>query len=157
MRQSTLVFVFNPLGQILLAMKKRGFGVGKWNGAGGKVESGESIREAAVRELYEETNIRITPEALEQRALLHFYFDEKPEWDQTVTVFFTHGYDGTFVETEEMKPQWFDIDRIPYDVMWEDDPIWLPRALAGESVEYQVFFDTDGKMRDVKEVLPITF
>lgn len=43
MRQSTLVFVFNKQKQILLAMKKRGFGVGKWNGAGGKVEDGETI------------------------------------------------------------------------------------------------------------------
>ena len=43
MRQSTLVFVFNKQKQILLAMKKRGFGVGKWTGAGGKVEDGETI------------------------------------------------------------------------------------------------------------------
>jgi 8-oxo-dGTP pyrophosphatase MutT (NUDIX family) len=41
-RQATLVFVFNPAGDILLAMKKRGFGEGKWNGAGGKVEPGET-------------------------------------------------------------------------------------------------------------------
>lgn len=39
MLQNTLVFVFNPQNQVLLAMKKRGFGEGKWNGSGGKVES----------------------------------------------------------------------------------------------------------------------
>jgi hypothetical protein len=39
MRQTTLVFVFNEKNQILLAMKKRGFGEGKWNGAGGKLEA----------------------------------------------------------------------------------------------------------------------
>ncbi|CAN0505072.1 unnamed protein product, partial [Ectocarpus sp. 12 AP-2014] len=33
--------------EILLGMKKRGFGEGKWNGFGGKVESGESVEEAA--------------------------------------------------------------------------------------------------------------
>ena len=37
--------------QILLAMKKRGFGMGKYNGFGGKVErNGETIYQAAIRE-----------------------------------------------------------------------------------------------------------
>ncbi len=67
MRQSTLVFVFNPKNHILLAMKKRGFGEGKWNGAGGKVEEGETIVQAASRELQEETGIEIAPEKMEAR------------------------------------------------------------------------------------------
>jgi 8-oxo-dGTP pyrophosphatase MutT (NUDIX family) len=52
--QTTLMFLFNSQGQILLAMKKRGFGVGKWNGPGGKVQEKETILQAAVREVKEE-------------------------------------------------------------------------------------------------------
>jgi len=44
----TLAFVRRP-GEILLGYKKRGFGVGKWNGFGGKVEIGETIHDAAKR------------------------------------------------------------------------------------------------------------
>ena len=44
----TLVLVCNET-QVLLGMKKRGFGEGRWNGFGGKVESGETITEAAIR------------------------------------------------------------------------------------------------------------
>lgn len=44
----SLVFVRNA-SQILLGMKKRGFGQGKWNGFGGKIEQGETIAEGAVR------------------------------------------------------------------------------------------------------------
>lgn len=44
----TLVLVHNAK-QVLLGMKKRGFGVGRWNGFGGKVEQNESIVEAAKR------------------------------------------------------------------------------------------------------------
>lgn len=44
----TLVMVTRP-NQVLLGMKKRGFGEGKWNGFGGKVEKGETIFEAAQR------------------------------------------------------------------------------------------------------------
>jgi 8-oxo-dGTP pyrophosphatase MutT (NUDIX family) len=47
MRDKTLLFLHKPDEQkILLAMKKRGFGEGKWNGVGGKREPGESIEGA---------------------------------------------------------------------------------------------------------------
>ena len=44
----TLVFVLEP-GRVLLGMKKRGFGVGRWNGFGGKVQIEETVEEGAVR------------------------------------------------------------------------------------------------------------
>ena len=44
----TLLFVLKP-GKVLLGYKKRGFGVGRWNGFGGKVQQGETIEEAAKR------------------------------------------------------------------------------------------------------------
>lgn len=44
----TLVFVRNHH-TILLGLKKRGFGLGKWNGFGGKVIAGETFTQAAVR------------------------------------------------------------------------------------------------------------
>ncbi|MDD2917270.1 MAG: 8-oxo-dGTP diphosphatase [Candidatus Gracilibacteria bacterium] len=152
MRQSTLVFVFNPQNQILLAMKKRGFGEGKWNGAGGKVEAGETIVQAANRELAEETGISIAPEKLEARGVLHFHFSGKPEWDQDVSIFVSHGYTGSFEETEEMKPEWFDTDTIPFDDMWEDDIYWLPRVIDGESVEFEFYFGEDGLIEEFAEV-----
>ena len=43
--------------KILLGMKKRGFGQGRWNGFGGKVSSEETIEEAAKREISEEAGI----------------------------------------------------------------------------------------------------
>ncbi len=144
MRPTTLVLVFNPQNQILLCMKKRGFGVWKFNGAGGKVEAGEAILEAASRELYEETKIQISPEHFENHGHIYFIFPDKPDWDQDMTVFVAKEYSWEFEETEEMKPQWFDISDIPYEKMWEDDAIWLPRVLQGETVEYRFEFNIDG-------------
>ena len=46
---------------VCLAMKKRGFGKGMWNGAGGKPEVGESIEMAARREVEEEFDVHLAP------------------------------------------------------------------------------------------------
>lgn len=46
----TLVLIVQP-GRVLLGMKKRGFGAGKWNGFGGKVQPEETIEDAARRQV----------------------------------------------------------------------------------------------------------
>ena len=56
----TLVLLRDKVnGGVLLGMKKRGFGVGKWNGFGGKVQEGESIRDCARRETLEECGLEV--------------------------------------------------------------------------------------------------
>jgi hypothetical protein len=46
-----------------------------------------------------------------------------------------------------MKPEWFDLNTIPYENMWDDDKIWMPRIIDGEEyVEYNFWFDDDGKV-----------
>ena len=46
----TLIFIRDLLNKkILLGFKKRGFGLHKWNGLGGKVEPGESLEQGAKR------------------------------------------------------------------------------------------------------------
>ena len=69
MKLSTLCFLLRD-GQILLAMKKRGFGEGKWNGAGGKVNAGETVEHAAVRELREEVGVLADEKDLEPMGIL---------------------------------------------------------------------------------------
>ena len=80
----TLVLVFDNT-RILLGLKKRGFGEGRWNGFGGKVEDGESIEEAAYRELTEESGV--SAKKLTKRGELVFEFrgDQKPLVDTTGT------------------------------------------------------------------------
>jgi 8-oxo-dGTP diphosphatase/2-hydroxy-dATP diphosphatase len=115
---------------ILLGMKKRGFGVGRWHGFGGKVQAGEAIAAAAGRELTEEAGI--VPTALRQRGVLYFLFEHPPECLE-VHVFQVCHFQGEPVETEEMRPQWCALSAIPYDAMWPDDRYWLPLLLAGKN------------------------
>lgn len=131
LRQATLCFLVRDR-QVLLALKKRGFGKGKWNGVGGKPHAGERIDAAAVREAQEE--IGVTPRAIRRVATLDFYFPhavEHADWNQQVCVYLADAWDGEPVETEEMAPRWFDVDHLPLADMWADDAYWLPEVLRG--------------------------
>ena len=131
-------------GRVLLAMKKRGFGAGKWNGPGGKVHAGETIEDACRRETREETGMIL--ESIEPRGVFEFVYDGKPEWDTECHVFIATSFVGEPRETEEMRPEWFDLDAVPYSDMWDDDAVWLPGVLRGGSVSTRFFFDGNGKM-----------
>lgn len=132
--------------RILLGMKKRGFGAGRWNGFGGKVAPGESIEEAAVRELREETGIEAEPDDLEDAGILEFEFkDSAATGGATLEVHLFRLSAGAYVgepqETEEMRPQWFFVDEIPFRQMWSDDPFWMPLFLKGRRFRARFVFD----------------
>jgi mutator protein MutT len=131
MRHATLCIVREG-DKILLGMKKKGFGSGKYNGFGGKVEQNETVESAAVRELREESGL--IANSVKKLAELTFKFPHKEEWNQIVHVYVTDSWMGSPVETEEMSPEWFSVDSIPYLKMWVDDEHWLPYVLAGKFV-----------------------
>lgn len=145
MPRATLVLLFNDKNQILLGMKKRGFWAGKWNGFGWKPHGNETIKEAAIRELEEESGIDLEPGQIHELGLLHFFFEWKPEWNQDVYVFKGY-YAGNFKETEEMLPQWFDVNKIPYDKMRDDDKFWIPNLINNQNFEMKFTFDENGKL-----------
>lgn len=152
MLQSTLCFVFNQQWHILLCKKKRWFGIGKWNGAWGKQTDWETIEQTAIREFHEEIWLEIQPDKLQKKWLLHFTYEAKPEWDQTVHVFLATDFTWEPKESEEVAPAWWAIEAIPYDIMWEDDAIWLPTLLAWEEFEYEFIFDKNNTIYSTKRI-----
>ncbi|MCK4393488.1 NUDIX domain-containing protein, partial [Candidatus Bipolaricaulota bacterium] len=101
MKDATLCFPIrgNPANEVLLGFKKIGFGAGKYNGPGGKVEAGETVATAAIRELEEETGIKICKKDLQQMGHLTFLFPAKPSWNQVVYVFVVTTWEGTPTES----------------------------------------------------------
>lgn len=124
--------------KVLLGMKKRGFGKGRWNGFGGKVSDGESIEDAARREISEECGVTISN--LEKRGVIEFCFEKNPDEVLEVHIFNIKDFSGTPTETEEMKPEWFTTDSIPYDAMWPDDVYWMPLFFEGKRFRGSFFF-----------------
>ena len=124
--------------EVLLGMKKRGFGVGRWNGFGGKVSPGESIEAAALRELEEE--VGLTPTDLTKVGILTFSFKSTSDVIE-VHIFRTETYNGTVCETEEMRPAWFAAQDIPFEQMWSDDEYWFPYFLSKKRFVGAFHFD----------------
>ena len=140
--------------KILLGMKKRGFGAGRWNGFGGKVQPGETIEQAARREVSEEAGVEIGK--MEKFGRVDFEFQGNPEILE-VHMFKTDDYSGEPTEGEEMKPEWFDADAIPFEKMWPDDKHWFPLFLAGKKFTGKFLFGKgdailDMKLEEVSEV-----
>ncbi len=145
LRQATLCFLIKD-DQVLLAMKKRGFGAGRWNGVGGKPDGVETIIETAIRETREE--IEVMPKEMELVAILDFYFLNKPDWSQQVVAYLSKDWGGEPKETEEMKPQWYNKDELPFDSMWPDDPLWIPLVLEGKKVKGEFLFGENDSILD---------
>jgi 8-oxo-dGTP diphosphatase/2-hydroxy-dATP diphosphatase len=128
--------------QILLAMKKRGFGAGRWNGYGGnmKEEDGGDVIKCAKREILEEAEMEV--ETLEEIGILGFYFKNKPGEEIECHVFKIIKSKGEPKETEEMRPQQFRRNEIPYDKMWSADNLWLPLFLDGKKFRGWFLYDS---------------
>src|SRR3989344_809583 len=147
MRPTTLCFAIKD-DKILLAMKKRGFGAGRFNGYGGKVQEGETIEAAALREMKEEVGLAAENSNLNKVGQIKFFFKDKEGWDQEMHVFLVKDWQGESQESEEMKPQWFNIKEITFDSMWPDDKHWLPAVLAGKKIEGHFNFINGGSNID---------
>ena len=144
----TLVYLVDN-DRILLGLKKRGIGEGKWNGFGGKVDvnNGETIFEGAVREVEEECGIIVEKSALKYTGMIDFEFIGSLDHYE-VHVFEARQFSGDVMESEEMKPKWFPISEIPHDNMWLDKIYWHPFWLQGK--KFKAYFLYEGHRNIIK-------
>lgn len=143
-KRRTLLFLLRN-DEILLALKKRGFGVGLRNGVGGKIEPGETIEQAMLRECQEE--ICVTPQNYKKVAKIDFNGKSGNEpWTIQAHIYTSDTWQGEPTETEEMAPKWYKISEIPYEQMWDDDKYWLPLLLTGAKFKSKITLDEHDKV-----------
>ena len=131
------IMIFNGP-KLLLGMKKRGLGCGRWDGFGGKLEIGESMDTCAIRETKEECGLKM--EKFEKFGHMTLNFIDKP------VVFDIHiykctAYSGEIIESEEMRPQWFEQKDIPYSSMWPSDVLWYPYLLSNKKFKAEFLYE----------------
>ena len=153
-KQVTTLCIIHQNEKILLGMKKRGFGEGKWNGFGGKVSVNETIEEAARREIFEEAGIEVALDVSDKVGVLEFGFHGDGRVIE-MHIFRVGEFTGIPSESEEMRPRWFCIDEIPFKNMWPDDVYWFPFFLSGKKFKGKFLFGKEGvilkqKLEEVK-------
>lgn len=147
--KTTIVFPLKD-DEVVLGMKKRGFGEGWWNGFGGKLEGYEDYEQNAKRETMEEVGLKISNLILV--ANLHFYFDGVLK---VVSKAFVADFSGKPKETDEMRPQIFKVCELPFKKMWPADELWIPKALSSKNSEvlgFVIYFGEDKSFESLKEV-----
>jgi len=140
--------------KILLGVKKRGFNAGNWNGYGGKVESGETVTEAMVREIRDESGLIVKKEDLEYVSLLNIFYGDARAF--ACHTFITREWEGEPIETEEVgHHQWFPAEKPPFENMRKGDALWLPDVLRGAKLEIYIQYDAGGNNVETITTLPL--
>lgn len=146
--EAALLFIMKGE-RILLAKRSSKAKVGPltWNGYGGKIEDGESPKQAVLRELKEEAgpDIIVKEDDLDFRGVVTFYNAGKVVFK--VSIFVARKFSGVPRDSEEMlTPTWFDWHDAPWDKMMPGDRLFLPLILAGKMIQDGwVIFSSDMK------------
>jgi 8-oxo-dGTP diphosphatase len=130
-------------GKILLKRASRGVSKSKWNGLGGKIEAGETPEENVVREVREESNLIM--KSMKKHGVITFYQGSRQNVFFIVHLFSSKDFTGEEKGGDEGNLEWFDVNRMPYDEMWMDDPYWMPLVLDGKEFDAEFVFDNDLK------------
>jgi 8-oxo-dGTP diphosphatase len=98
---------------------------GKYNGLGGKLDSGEDIVSGMRREIHEEAGIEAQELAL--RGTISWPGFGKDGQDWFGFIFRVDRWTGTtFAGNHEGALEWMPLARLPELNMWESDRLWLP-------------------------------
>lgn len=157
MKIATLAIITR--GNKVLLGRKQGnpeIGENTLNGPGGKFEPAQGDRTilgCLFREVIEEFGIFLDLAKTEKVAVITFYAAGVPDFE--VHVYRTSHFSGEPRETESMKkPEWHDIDSMPFVDMLESDKKWFPQLLRGEKFRANVYYRERAKGFENIEFLP---
>lgn len=146
-----LCLVENPnTHQLLMVKNLRGMNKGYHNFPGGKMDYGEDINQALLREVKEETGLTLLGAKFVGRIDVVPADVQKVRAntkDVQVYVFYSNRYEGKEKAADnEVELKWFDKDKIPLDLMRDNDKVWVPEVLKGKMVNMRFFRDDDGEL-----------
>ena len=138
---STLCYIEKDNKYLMLhrTKKKNDINKDKWLGIGGKFEEGESPEECIVREVMEETGLKLNSYQL--RTIVTYV---STNWEtEYMYVFTSNDFTGELIECNEGDLQWIDKKEVTKLNTWEGDKIFVEK-LQNDSGFFTVKFEYDG-------------
>jgi 8-oxo-dGTP diphosphatase len=127
MKLATLCYVLDKKSNSTLMLhrvkKDNDYHEGKWNGLGGKFEPGESPEECAIREIEEESGLKV--KSIKMKGFITFpMFDGKDDW--YVFLFTTDDFIGTLIDSPEGNLEWISNNNLSKINLWDGDKYFIP-------------------------------
>lgn len=143
MKLATLCYVMDKQNNSTLMIyrdkKENDYHKGKWNGLGGKFNPGETPEECAIREIEEESGLKV--KSVKMKGFITFpLFDGKEDW--YVFLFTADEFEGEQIDSPEGQLEWIPNDKLTEMNLWDGDKIFIPWLF-----EYKFFsakFNYDG-------------
>ncbi len=142
MKMTTLCYIEKEGKYLMLhrVKKHHDINAGKWIGVGGHVENGETPEECLLREVKEETGLRLTSYRL--HGLVTFLSDVcEPE---LMCVFTADAFDGELIECDEGELAWVEKSDVLALPTWEGDRVFLERLLSGDDRFFSIKLRYEG-------------
>ncbi|MBI4015272.1 MAG: 8-oxo-dGTP diphosphatase [Candidatus Aenigmarchaeota archaeon] len=144
MKVATLCYVQSEGKTLMVNVKKEGgMHKGKWNGLGGKIDEGETPEECAVREVFEESGLKITKPKLV--GVISFPFNvSKAGESWIVFVFSAEKFEGQLIEnSKEGELEWIDNGKLLELNLNGGDKWFLPFVLENKLFTAKIVYRED--------------
>ena len=151
MQKTTLCYVERDGKYLMLHRnkKKKDVNEGKWIGVGGKFEPGESAEECLLREVYEETGLKLI--TYEKRGEIQFKADD---WEEMMYLFIATEFEGELVkDCPEGELKWVPIEKILDLELWEGDRGFLLELMEGKKdIRWELYYSGDKLIKQIPKV-----
>ena len=127
-RLAQMLIVDTATDRILLAFRKTGDMQGYYTGLLDELLEHETPESGVARITTGQSGLAV--EQVELRAVFLFTGDDYPGANEYE--YYATSHSGRLRESARVRPEWFDLDRIPYERMPADDALWYPGFLAGK-------------------------
>lgn len=138
---STLCYIEKDNQYLMLhrTKKKNDINRDKWIGIGGKFEENESPEECIIREVKEETGLRL--KSYQLRCIVTYV---STNWEnEYMYVFTSDDFEGNIIECNEGDLQWVNKDEVTKLNTWEGDKIFIEKMQKDKNF-FTVKFEYDG-------------
>ena len=127
--------------------RKNDYNLGKWVGIGGHVEKNETIEECLLREVYEETGLKLLN--YKNRGIVYFYNDD---YKEKMYLFTSNSFSGNLIDCDEGELKYV-LKKNIYDLpMWEGDKCFLNKILNNEEYFEMILYYKNNKCEGCEEL-----